>query len=69
LTQNKAKKSVAIVGTMDSKGPEHLFLKELIESMGRKTITIDIGTTKVHSIKPDFSVSGLIENKKLIGPL
>lgn len=65
MTQNKAKKSVAIVGTMDSKGPEHLFLKELIESMGRKTITIDIGTTKDHSIKADFSVSGLIENKKI----
>ncbi|MFO8164558.1 MAG: Tm-1-like ATP-binding domain-containing protein [Desulfatiglandales bacterium] len=64
MTQNQPKKPVAILGTMDSKGPEHLFLKRLIESMGHKTITIDIGTTEVTSLTPDVSISGLIENKK-----
>jgi len=64
LAQDKAKKSVAIVGTMDSKGPEHLFLKKTIESMGHKTITIDIGTAELTGFKADFSVSGLIGNKK-----
>ena len=64
MAQDKAKKSVAIVGTMDSKGPEHLFLKKTIESMGHKTITIDIGTAELTGFKADFSVSGLIGNKK-----
>ena len=64
MAQNRAKKTVAIVGTMDSKGSEHLFLKKVIESMGHKTITIDIGTTELIGFRPDFSVSRLIGNKQ-----
>lgn len=57
------KKSVAIVGTLDSKGEEHLFLKEVIESKGYLTITIDIGTTGLSKFSPDFSVSKSINIK------
>jgi len=57
------KKSVAIVGTFDSKGEEHLFLKEVIESKGYLTITIDIGTTGFSKFPPDFSVSKSINSK------
>ena len=64
MAQNQAKKTVAIVGTMDSKGSEHLFLKKVIESMGHKTITIDIGTTELTGFRPDFSISRLIRNKQ-----
>ena len=58
------KKSVAIVGTLDSKGEEHLFLKEVIESKGYSTITIDLGTTDVLKFSPDFSVSKLLDIKE-----
>jgi len=57
------KKSVAIVGTLDSKGEEHLFLKEIIESKGYLTITIDVGTTGLSKFSPDFSVSKSINIK------
>ena len=58
------RKSVAIVGTLDSKGEEHFFLKEVIESKGYSTITIDIGTTGLSNFPPDFSVSKLINIKE-----
>ena len=59
------RKSVAIVGTLDSKGEEHLFLKEVIESKGYSVITIDVGTTDVYKFTPDFSVSKLIHTDKM----
>ena len=36
-------KTIAIAGTFDSKGPEFMYLKELIESQGLKTLTIHAG--------------------------
>ena len=59
------KKSVAIVGTLDSKGEEHLFLKELIESKGYSTITIDVGTTGLPKFPPDLSVCKLMDFKDM----
>lgn len=63
MVQGNMKKSVAIVGTLDSKSEEHLFLKEVIESKGYLTITIDIGTTGLSKFSPDFSVSKSINIK------
>jgi uncharacterized protein (UPF0261 family) len=59
------KKSVAIVGTLDSKGEEHLFLKEVIESKGYTTVTIDVGTTGLSNFPPEFSVSKLITTEEM----
>jgi uncharacterized protein (UPF0261 family) len=36
--------AIAIVGTFDSKGPEHLFLKKNIEKRGLRTLTFNVGT-------------------------
>jgi uncharacterized protein (UPF0261 family) len=36
--------AIAIVGTFDSKGEEHLFLKDSIERRGLRTLTINVGT-------------------------
>jgi uncharacterized protein (UPF0261 family) len=36
--------AIAIVGTFDSKGEEHFFLKDRIEQRGLKTVTIHVGT-------------------------
>ena len=38
------KLAVAVVGTFDSKGEEHFFLKERIEQHGLDTLTINVGT-------------------------
>jgi uncharacterized protein (UPF0261 family) len=35
---------VAIVGTFDSKGEEHLFLKDRIEKLGLSALTVNVGT-------------------------
>jgi uncharacterized protein (UPF0261 family) len=59
------RKSIAIVGTFDSKGEEHLFLKEVIESKGHSTITVDIGTTDAVPFSPDFSVKKLLDKNKM----
>ena len=59
------KKCIAIVGTLDSKSEEHLFLKEAIESSGCSTITIDVGTTGLSKFSPDFSVSNSILTKDM----
>jgi uncharacterized protein (UPF0261 family) len=58
-------KSIAIVGTLDSKGEEHLFLKEFIESRGYTTITIDVGTSGSSTFPPDLSVSKLIHIREM----
>lgn len=36
-------KTIAIAGTFDSKGKEYLFIKNIIESLGLKTLTINCG--------------------------
>ena len=41
MRQNPA---IAIIGTFDSKGEEHLFLRERIEERGLSTLTINVGT-------------------------
>jgi uncharacterized protein (UPF0261 family) len=38
-------KTVLIIVTLDTKGPEALFLKKLIEERGVRTLVMDIGTT------------------------
>ena len=48
--------AIAIVGTFDSKGEEHLFLKKRIEHRGFRTLTINVGT-KAHSpFSPDVDL-------------
>ncbi len=42
----KKKPAIAIVGTFDSKGEEHLFLKDCIERRGISTLTVNVGTKK-----------------------
>ncbi len=36
--------AVAVVGTFDSKGEEHLFLKNRIEALGLQVLTVNVGT-------------------------
>jgi uncharacterized protein (UPF0261 family) len=38
-------KTILIIATLDTKGPEALFVKRLIEEKGLRTLVLDIGTT------------------------
>lgn len=58
--------SIAVLGTFDTKGEEHLFLKQCIEKRGSCTITINVGTKKVPPCAVDFDLFKTIKTKGLI---
>lgn len=47
---------IAVVGTFDSKGEEHLFLKSRLEERGVRALTVNVGTKQppAHSVNIDF---------------
>jgi uncharacterized protein (UPF0261 family) len=52
----KDKAAIAIVGTFDSKGEEHLFLKECIEGRGFSTLTVNVGTKGPSPFRADIDL-------------
>jgi uncharacterized protein (UPF0261 family) len=52
----KKKPVIAIVGTFDSKGEEHLFLKDCIERRGIPTLTVNVGTKKPSAFPADVDL-------------
>ncbi len=52
----KKKPAIAIVGTFDSKGEEHLFLKDCIEKRGVPTLTVNVGTRKPSAFPVDIDL-------------
>jgi len=52
----KKKPAIAIVGTFDSKGEEHLFLKDCIEKRGIPTLTVNVGTRKPSAFPVDIDL-------------
>jgi uncharacterized protein (UPF0261 family) len=52
----KKKPAIAIVGTFDSKGEEHLFLKDCIEKRGILTLTVNVGTKKPSAFPVDIDL-------------
>jgi uncharacterized protein (UPF0261 family) len=49
------KKTIAMIGTLDTKGAEYAFLKKQIENKGLKSLTLDTGVLKEPFFKPDIS--------------
>src|SRR2546425_6876879 len=47
--------TIAILGTMDSKGAEHAFVAERIRERGRRPWIIDVGTLAEPNLKPDIT--------------
>jgi uncharacterized protein (UPF0261 family) len=47
--------TIALLGTMDTKGDEHGYVAELIRARGHKTLVIDVGTDQPPRLKPDVS--------------
>ncbi len=48
-------KTIAILGTLDTKGEEHSFVAELIHQRGHRTLLIDTGTQGEPTETPDES--------------
>ena len=47
--------TIAILGTMDTKGEEHAFVAEQIRRRGHQVLIIDVGTLGEPSLKPDVT--------------
>ena len=47
--------TIAVLGTMDSKGEEHGFVAEQLRKRGHKVLIIDTGTLDAPKLKPDIS--------------
>ncbi len=60
MTQ-KTKKTIVIVSTLDTKGPEAAFLKTLLQDRGHRVILMDTNTGGEPSILPDISAAEVAE--------
>ena len=49
-------KSIAIIGTLDTKGDEIRYLKDLIEDRGHKVVVIDGGVIGSPMFEPTFKL-------------
>jgi len=47
--------TIAVLGTMDTKGEEHAFVADLIRKRGHKALVIDVGVLEPPKLKPDIS--------------
>jgi len=47
--------TIAVLGTMDTKGEEHAFVAEIIRQRGHTALLIDVGTLEAARVQPDIS--------------
>jgi len=47
--------TIAILGTMDTKGEEHAFVADQIKQRGHKTLVIDVGVLTDPTLRPDIT--------------
>jgi len=47
--------TIAVLGTLDTKGHEHAFVAERIRELGHQTLLIDVGTGGPPQVRPDVS--------------
>jgi uncharacterized protein (UPF0261 family) len=47
--------TIAVLGTLDSKGKEHEFVAGLIRAQGHSTLLIDVGTSRPPTVIPDIT--------------
>jgi uncharacterized protein (UPF0261 family) len=48
-------KTIAVLGTLDSKGEEHAYVANIIASRGHRVTMIDVGTLEPPTVKPDIT--------------
>ena len=47
--------TIAILGTMDTKGEEHAFVAEQIQARGHQTLVVDVGALEPPKLQPDIT--------------
>ena len=47
--------TIAILGTMDTKGEEHAFVAEQIKARGHQTLVVDVGALEPPKLRPDIN--------------
>jgi uncharacterized protein (UPF0261 family) len=47
--------TIAVIGTLDSKGEEHAYVAELIRARGHKALLIDVGSGAAPTVAPDIT--------------
>ncbi|MDB6040267.1 MAG: hypothetical protein JWM99_4108 [Verrucomicrobiales bacterium] len=47
--------TIAVLGTMDTKGEEHAFVADQIRARGHKPLIIDVGVLDMPSVRPDIT--------------
>ena len=47
--------TIAVLGTLDTKGREHAFVAEAIRRRGHRAVLIDVGTGAPAAVAPDIS--------------
>ena len=57
-------KTIAILGTLDTKGEEHAFVAELIRQRGHQTLLIDVGTQGEPTVAPDVPRADIIGDQQ-----
>lgn len=55
------RRTIALIGTLDTKGEEFAFLRERIQKAGLKTIMIDVGVLGTPLFEPDISRAQIAE--------
>lgn len=55
MSMASSTKTIAVLGTLDSKGAEHGYVAELIRAKGHQTLLIDVGSLEAPTIPPDIS--------------
>ena len=55
--------AIAVVGTFDSKGEEHLFLKNRIEALGLQVLTVNVGTKEPIPFEVSHDLYALMKKK------
>ncbi len=53
--------TIAVIGTLDSKGREHQFVADQIRSAGHSTLLVDAGTLGETQVKPDVTRDEVLE--------
>jgi uncharacterized protein (UPF0261 family) len=51
--------TIAVLGTLDTKGPEHDYVADLIRRRGHQALVIDVGTLAPPSVTPDIPRSDI----------
>src|SRR5687768_6877161 len=47
--------TIAVLGTMDTKGEEHAFVANIIRKKGHRTLVIDVGALEEPRLQPDIT--------------